>query len=42
MGRLWSARDFLINRDKKIIYRHVGAITKKDLEKIKLILDNNK
>ena len=33
---------FLINRDKKIIYRHVGAITKKDLEKIKLILDNNK
>ena len=33
---------FIINEDQKIIYRHVGAITKKDMKKIKLILDKNK
>ena len=33
---------FVINEDQKIIYRHVGAITEKDLKKIKLILDKNK
>ena len=29
---------FVINEDQKIIYRHVGAITEKDLKKTKLIL----
>ena len=33
---------FIINEDQKIIYRHVGAITEKDMKKIKLILDKNK
>ena len=33
---------FIINKDQKIIYRHVGAITKKDMKKINLILDENK
>ena len=33
---------FIINENQKIIYRHVGAITEKDMEKIKLILDKNK
>jgi len=32
---------FIINADQKIIYRHVGAITKKDMKKIKLFLDKN-
>ena len=33
---------FIIKEDQKIIYRHVGAITEKDMKKIKLILDKNK
>lgn len=33
---------FIINENQKIIYRHVGAITQKDMKKIKLILDKNK
>lgn len=33
---------FIINENQKIIYRHVGAITEKDMKKIKLILDKNK
>ena len=33
---------FIIDKEQKIIYRHVGAITEKDMKKIKLILDKNK
>ena len=33
---------FIIDEEQKIIYRHVGAITEKDMKKIKLILDKNK
>ncbi len=33
---------FIINSEQKIIYRHVGAITEKDMKKIKLILDKNR
>ena len=29
---------FIIDKEQKIIYRHVGAITEKDMKKIKLIL----
>ena len=32
---------FIIDKEQKIIYRHVGAITEKDMKKIKLILDKN-
>ena len=33
---------FIINSEQKIIYRHVGAITEKDMKKIRLVLDKNK
>ena len=33
---------FIIDEEQKIIYRHVGAITEKDMEKIKLILDKKR
>ena len=41
IGGFGLPETFFINSDGKILYKHVGPITKKDLDKISKILEKN-